>query len=400
MSLLRRFLYGASAALAAFVLILGIAAETAESVAAAIPHSASLPTVTGVNPENGYALALTPVTITGTNFTGATAVDFGSTPGTNLDVVSPTTITVTTPQLTQQVVNVTVTTPAGTSAVSSATTYTFANPVPTEDHFFGYWLVGSDGGVFSFGDSPFYGSTGSLKLQRPVVGIAAPSTNGPIPQGYWLVASDGGVFSYGASQFFGSLPGLGLHPAGSGLPNSLNAPIVGMVPSLNKGGYLLVGADGSVFAFGDAQYEGSCPGIAGCVGAAVAVLPDATGNGYWVVTNSGQVYAFGDAIYYGPPGKKGSAVTSAVRTPDGGGYWVLLANGSVLPYGDAINFGSPTPGTFGGTNPAAAIFTNLQGYGYGVASANGTVDTFGFVMNFGGMSATRLNSQIIAATGF
>jgi hypothetical protein len=36
----------------------------------------------------------------------------------------------------------------------------------------GYWLVASDGGVFSFGDAPFEGSTGSLALSSPVVGIS------------------------------------------------------------------------------------------------------------------------------------------------------------------------------------------------------------------------------------
>src|SRR5215469_1128765 len=49
----------------------------------------------------------------------------------------------------------------------------------------GYWLAGADGGVFSFGGAQFYGSTGSLVLQRPIVGIAAT----PNRLGYWLVAS-------------------------------------------------------------------------------------------------------------------------------------------------------------------------------------------------------------------
>jgi hypothetical protein len=89
----------------------------------------------------------------------------------------------------------------------------------------GYWLVGSDGGIFSFGDAGFYGSTGSVHLQRPVVGIVPTSA----ANGYWLDASDGGVFAFGGAGFFGSIPGLGIHPAGSGLPDSLNAPIVGMV---------------------------------------------------------------------------------------------------------------------------------------------------------------------------
>ena len=54
----------------------------------------------------------------------------------------------------------------------------------------------------------------------------------------------------------------------------------------------MVGADGGVFTFGDAKFEGSCPAIGGCAGgAAVAVMPDATGNGYWVVTAGGDVAA-------------------------------------------------------------------------------------------------------------
>ncbi|MGD0392188.1 MAG: hypothetical protein ABSC41_06050, partial [Acidimicrobiales bacterium] len=57
----------------------------------------------------------------------------------------------------------------------------------------GYWMVASDGGIFSFGDAQFYGSTGSLTLNRPVVGMAA----APDGEGYWLVASDGGIFSFG-----------------------------------------------------------------------------------------------------------------------------------------------------------------------------------------------------------
>jgi hypothetical protein len=36
----------------------------------------------------------------------------------------------------------------------------------------GYWLVASDGGIFAFGDAAFLGSTGNLKLAKPIVGIA------------------------------------------------------------------------------------------------------------------------------------------------------------------------------------------------------------------------------------
>ncbi len=37
----------------------------------------------------------------------------------------------------------------------------------------GYWLTASDGGIFSYGDTGFYGSAGSLRLNAPVVNGAA-----------------------------------------------------------------------------------------------------------------------------------------------------------------------------------------------------------------------------------
>jgi hypothetical protein len=67
----------------------------------------------------------------------------------------------------------------------------------------GYWLVASDGGIFSFGDAEFYGSTGALHLNKPIVGMAATPDGG----GYWLVASDGGIFSFGDAEFYGSTGG-------------------------------------------------------------------------------------------------------------------------------------------------------------------------------------------------
>jgi hypothetical protein len=266
-------------------------------------------------------------------------------------------------------------------------------PPPAPTH--GYWLVGSDGGIFSFGSAGFHGSMGGITLQRPVVGIVPTADRG----GYWLDASDGGVFSFGDTQFYGSIPGLGLHPAGSGLSNSLNAPIVGMVPSHDQAGYFMVASDGGVFAFGDAKFAGSCPGIGGCSGAAVAVMPDASGNGYWLVTATGNVYTFGDAPYFGAPGRQVSPITSAVATPDGKGYWILDGDGQVFAYGDAANLGNVAAGATGGFNPATAIFATSDGGGCWVADALGKVFTFGDAPNDGDMSATHLNGPIIAASG-
>ena len=58
---------------------------------------AAAPTVTGLSPTSGSGAGGTSVTITGTGFTGATAVDFGTTAATNLTVVNDTTITADSP---------------------------------------------------------------------------------------------------------------------------------------------------------------------------------------------------------------------------------------------------------------------------------------------------------------
>ena len=66
----------------------------------------------------------------------------------------------------------------------------------------GYWLVASDGGIFSYGDAPVLRLDGrSTEQADRRDGVHAGR------QGYWLVASDGGIFSYGDAQFYGSTGG-------------------------------------------------------------------------------------------------------------------------------------------------------------------------------------------------
>ena len=65
------------------------------------------------------------MTITGTNLTGATAVNFGANAATGHSVNSATSITATSPAGSAGTVDVTVTTPGGTSATSSADHFTY-----------------------------------------------------------------------------------------------------------------------------------------------------------------------------------------------------------------------------------------------------------------------------------
>ena len=105
--------------------------------------------------------------------------------------------------------------------------------------------MASDGGIFSYGDAAFYGSTGGTPLNKPIVGMAST----PDGKGYWLVASDGGIFSYGDAAFYGSTGG-----------THLNEPIVGMASTPIGHGYWLVASDGGIFSYGDAAFYGSTGG--------------------------------------------------------------------------------------------------------------------------------------------
>ncbi len=364
------------------------------------------PVVTSVTPAQGTETGGTQITISGAFLIGIGSVDFGSS-GANFQSTGIGSVTATTPAHGSGVVDITLTTPGGRSAVTDLDHFTYTTPspvppstpinTPTTSSSHGYWLVGGDGGIFTFGSAQFYGSAGDLQLQRPVVGVTPTAEH----SGYWLVGSDGGTFAFGSAGFFGSIPGLGIEPAGtSGSVQVLSAPIVGIVPSNDGRGYFMVGSDGGVFAFGDAQFEGSCPSIGGCSGAAVAVMPDASGDGYWLVTATGNIYTFGDAGYYGAPGASAGAITSAVRTPDGSGYWILAANGGVFAYGDASYLGTPPPGAAGGSDPATSIFSTADGGGYWVSAADGSVYQFGDAPDDGSMSGHPLNAPVIAAVGW
>ena len=99
--------------------------------------------------------------------------------------------------------------------------------------------------VTAFGAAGAVPGTTLNGLAAPVVGTAAT----PDGLGYWVVAADGGVFAYGNAAFEGSTGGI-----------HLKAPVVGMAATPDGDGYWLVASDGGVFAYGDAMFEGSMGG--------------------------------------------------------------------------------------------------------------------------------------------
>jgi hypothetical protein len=81
--------------------------------------------VSGVSPSSGPTSGGTSVTISGSGFTGATAVYFGTTAATSFTVTSDGSITAVAPAGAPGSINVTVQTSGGTSATSSADQFTY-----------------------------------------------------------------------------------------------------------------------------------------------------------------------------------------------------------------------------------------------------------------------------------
>ena len=94
-----------------------------------LPASAT-PIVTNISPASGPTVGGTLVTITGTGFTGVTAVNFSSTPAASYAFISDTSISAIAPAGTAGTIDVTVTNPNGTSTTSTADQYTYT-PVTT-----------------------------------------------------------------------------------------------------------------------------------------------------------------------------------------------------------------------------------------------------------------------------
>jgi hypothetical protein len=78
----------------------------------------------------------------------------------------------------------------------------------------GYWLVASDGGIFSFG-APFRGSMGGTRLDQPVAGAVA------FGDGYLMVGSAGAVYDFSDKAYYGSLTGR--HPSAAILALAVSA---------------------------------------------------------------------------------------------------------------------------------------------------------------------------------
>jgi hypothetical protein len=263
--------------------------------------------------------------------------------------------------------------PAGGSTPATSPT---CSPAPPNSS---YWLVASDGGIFTFGNAGFFGSAGSLPLVRPVVGMAPTASK----DGYWLVASDGGIFTYGDAAFHGSMGG-----------KPLNAPVVGMAAMPDGGGYWLVASDGGIFSFGDAAFHGSMGGTP-LNKPIVGMAATNDGLGYWLVASDGGIFSFGDAAFHGSMGgiPLNRPIVGMAAGSNALGYWMVASDGGIFDFGDAGFYGS-----VGGTplnRPAVGMAATPDGHGYWIAASDGGIFTYGDANFYGSTGGTVLNKPVV-----
>jgi hypothetical protein len=214
-------------------------AETSATGAADGFTYTAAPTVTAVSPNSGPNSGGTNVTITGTYLAGATAVSFGGTPATNVNVASATSITATSPAG-SGVVNVTVTAAGGTSATGAADRFTYGPVVaPT-----GRTFVSASGDDASpcRRDAPCLTFAAALKNTSAggEIDVLDPGDFGPVTITESITIDGGG----------GSVAGVGVAPGTSGITINAGANDVITLRGLVFSGYGETGASGVVFNSG------------------------------------------------------------------------------------------------------------------------------------------------------
>jgi hypothetical protein len=275
----------------------------------------------------------------------------------------------------------------------------------------GYWLAGSDGGLFSFGDAAFYGSLGSTLLPAPVTRMARSVTGA----GYYLMTGEGGLWSFGDAptlpndegcrsrttggrasfQFTSAVPG---HSEIAAYVHEVSATSsvewregAGYATSSARAGYWMLGADGRVFAFGDAGRYGEA--TIGADVKAVDLEPTPARLGYWIFTSRGRVMPFGDARFFGDTSamELNGPVLDSIPTPSGAGYYMVASDGGIFAFGDARFAGS-----MGGrplNKPVQSLVPDRDGSGYWLVASDGGI--FAFDAPFRGSMGDRpLNKPV------
>ncbi len=165
--------------------------------------------------------------------------------------------------------------------------------------------------------------------------------------------------------------------------------VSGTLTLTHRTGYAMVGADGTVYAFGGGRHSATR-----WAAFATDIELTPSRNGYWVVDALGHVFAFGDAPNLGgTTPQRGVVVTSMSATPSGKGYWLFTSKGRAIPFGDAQFFGD-----MHGTPLVGHIVGSIAtptGNGYYMVGSDGGVFAFGDAAFHGSTGNLRLNQPVV-----
>ena len=225
-----------------------------------------------------------------------------------------------------------------------------------------YWLATTNGRVFGVG------TAGSLGNANTTAGRAIAATAGG--KGYYVVGAGGGVFAFGDARFYGSVPGLGKRVSN----------IVAIAVTSGDKGYYLLGSDGGIFTFGDARFYGSLPGIGVRTQHVVGMVAYPASTGYLLVSRDGGVFTFGNARFYGSlPGIniRTTSIRGILPASAGTGYILVGSDGGVFNFGTGVRFYGSLPGIGVKVSNIVGIALTQDEDGYYMAGSDGKVYGFG-----------------------
>ena len=239
-----------------------------------------------------------------------------------------------------------------------------------------------------------------LVLLTAVAGGVPAAGAAPTGDGYWLLGADGGVFSFGQAGFLGSL--------GNGRCTQVDPPgraagtyqtCSDMAVTRSGAGYWLVDWVCDVTPFGDARTFAESGGSVWRNEAwpECYIEPTPSGNGYWLANSFGGVKAYGDAQWFGDDGNTPSGILDIKATPSGRGYWLIGGDGEVHTYGDAPDLGSVRDDSL--NRPATGMAVTPSGRGYWIVATDGGVFTFGDARFQGSAGGRRLNARVWGMAG-
>ena len=210
---------------------------------------------------------------------------------------------------------------------------------------------------------------------------AGPSAHTAPAQGYWEVAADGGIFTYGSASFQGSLGGQGS-----------NDPVVGVAATPDGGGYRELQANGLVSSFGDAAPLSTSSGALQAVGIASLSngVYDEAYSGGQVMKQAGTFSTFSGAFAHL------NAPIEGITASQNDMAWMVASDGGVFGVD-----GAPFYGSMGGkalNAPIVGIAATPDGGGYWLVASDGGVFSFGDATFEGSMGGVRLNAPVVGMT--